>query len=562
MLTHLTIKNYVLIESLDIDLEAGFSVITGETGAGKSIILGALGLLMGTRADARSIMPGARKCVVEGTFDISGFDLQNILQDNELDIDPTDCTLRREVADSGKSRAFIGDTPVRIDTLKEVAYRLLDIHSQHSNLLLEHPSFQLEIVDTIAGHTEQLSLYREGYAHLQETLCQLREAEQDLEKRQSDEDYLRFQLDQLETLQLQPGEDEYLRGQQRTLSHAQDIKAGLTDIYAQLTGESDNTPGAVLPMRHALQTMQQLARIYPEIDEYLQRLESAIIEVGDIADDIGRSTDDIEYNPARLQEVTERLDRLYALEQKHHVDSAERLIDIAQNIRSQIESMTQAQSDITALRQQADVQTQQIAALACQLTAARTKAATILEGQIAKALAILEMPAAQFRVSIETHPETLTPDGQDIVCFHFAASPGLPTRPLAEVASGGEMSRVMLALKALTSKQRHLPTIIFDEIDAGVSGKQADAMAQTMTQMSNQPGRQVIAITHLPQIAAKAQVHYHVYKSQNNGQTRTHIRKLTNEERIQELAHMLSGSKVTAAAIENARQLLVSETVH
>lgn len=556
MLTHLTINNYVLIESLDIDFAAGFSVMTGETGAGKSIILGALGLLTGGRADTGSIMPGAAKCTVEGIFNIDGYDLQSVFEENEIDYEPTECILRREVSSNGKSRAFVNDSPVNVSALRQIGLRLLDIHSQHSNLLLENPAFQLGIVDTVAGHLDLLGQYRECYARIVETKRQLKELEENLAKRQSDEDYLRYQLDQLDEFKPQPGEDEELKQQQSALSHAEDIKISLSTIDAFLNGDdSDNGMGAIDALRRSSQTMQQIASVYPAIEDYLSRLESVVIEVKDIAGDINGMVEDIEYNPARLQQVTERLDQLYSLEQKHHVGSSDELIALAEDIRSQLALLTDSEDNIKELRKQIEVETEQAKKLAEKLSTGRRKASKQVEKLVSESIMAMDMPAAIFKADIENTNE-LQPSGMDNATFLFSANKNMTPRPLADVASGGEMSRVMLALKALTSKQMNLPTIIFDEIDTGVSGKVASSMAQIMAQMSSGGNQQVLAITHLPQIAAKGDVHYFVYKEDEGTRTLTHIKQLDQEGRITELAHMLSGNMVTEAARENARQLL------
>ena len=557
MLTHLTINNYVLIESLDIDLQSGFSVMTGETGAGKSIILGALGLLMGQRADTGSIMPGAAKCTVEGFFNIEGYDMQALFEENELDYEPSECILRREVAANGKSRAFVNDSPVSVAVLRQIALRLLDIHSQHSNLLLENPAFQLGIVDIVAGHQALLGQYRESFARIVEAKRQLKQMEDSLAKRQSDEDYLRFQLDQLDEFKPQPGEDEELKQLQSALSHAEDIKIALSSIDALLNGnDSDESGvGAIDALRHSSQTMQQIAKVYPAIEDYMNRLESVVIEVKDIAGDVNCLAEEVEYNPARLQEVTERLDNLFALEQKHHVGSAEELIALAEDIRSQLALLSNSEDNIKELKKRIEAETEQATKLAEKLSAGRIKAARQVEKLVKEALVQMDIPAAVFGAEV-TRSEELQPTGMDNVSFLFSANKSMAARPLADVASGGEMSRVMLALKALTSKQMHLPTIIFDEIDTGVSGKVASSMAQIMSQMSSGAGQQVLAITHLPQIAAKAGAHYFVYKEDEEGRTLTHIKQLDHDGRITELAHMLSGNTVTEAAKENARQLL------
>lgn len=555
MLKHLTINNYILIESLDMDLNPGFSVMTGETGAGKSIILDALGLLMGQRADTQCIMPGAAKCFVEGVFDATNDDLCHLFEENELDYEPSECILRREVSNNGKSRAFVNDTPVNVSILKKIALRLLDIHSQHSNLLLDDSTFQLGIVDTIAAHNDILSQYKESYSRIVEASRKLKELKENLAKRQDEEDYLRYQLEQLESFNPQQGEDEYLKLQQNELTHAEDIKVALGSIDSMLCGDNNDADGVVDTMNRVCQIMRQIIHVYPSAEEYLTRLETALIEVRDIAGDLSGKAEDIEYNPERLQKINDRLDALYALEQKHHVNSSEDLMALAEDIRLQLNVLADASDIIQALQEEISSETTVANKLAAKLSSERQKAAGKVKEIVEKALAAMDMPAAKFVVDIQSSKE-LNPYGKDIITFLFSANNSLPLRPLAEVASGGEMSRVMLALKALTSRQMHLPTIVFDEIDTGVSGKVASSMAQIMSEMCKEAEQQVLAITHLPQIAAKADAHYHVYKEDVDGRTLTRIRQLDFEQRIAELAHMLSGSKVTEAAMENARQLL------
>lgn len=556
MLKHLSIRNYILIEKLDIDLQAGFSVMTGETGAGKSIILGTLRLLMGERTDSRCIMPGQAKCTVEGIFDIEGYGLQAIFEQNELDYEPTECILRREVTTAGKSRAFVNDSPVSATVLRMIALRLLDIHSQHSNLLLENPAFQLSIVDVIADHPDLLRDYAEGYARIAEAKRELTEMEERLAKQQDDEDYLRFQLEQLDEFKPQAGEDEELRSQQSALAHAEEIKMALSEIDTLLnSGGGEGSLGAIDALRHSQQAMQQAAKYCPSLDNYRERLESVIIELKDIASDVSAKAEDVEYNPARLQEVTERLDRLFSLEQKHHAASSDELIALAEVLRSQLDSLDNSADAIEALRKQIANETEKAEKLAAKLSAGRRKAVGKVEKLVGEALRAMDMPAAKFQVDV-AKSEKLLPSGADIVTFLFAGGKGLSLRPLADVASGGEMSRVMLALKAMTAGQMHLPTIVFDEIDTGVSGKVASSMAQIMQEMAGHGGQQVIAITHLPQIAAKADAHYFVFKEEREGRTTSHIRLLDADGRIAELAHMLSGSTVTEAAKENARELL------
>ncbi len=557
MLKHLTINNYVLIEALDIDFQSGFSVLTGETGAGKSIILGALSLLMGQRADVQSIMPGAAKCMVEGIFDIEANGMQALFDELDLDYEPSECILRREVSATGKSRAFVCDSPVSLSVLRKIALQLLDIHSQHSNLLLENAGFQLGVVDTISNQGELLRQYQTCYERVIEARRQLHQAETLLANQQADEDYMRFQLTQIESFNPQPGEDDALRQQQNELSHAEEIRMSLSAVNGLLCGDGDGESGAGVmdSLQRALQTMRQVARIYPSIEDYEQRMESVLIEVKDISADIGRFADDVECSPERLQQVTERLDTLFTLERKFHLNSAEELLSHADDLRSRLDALTDSADVIAKLKRQMADDTAEADRLAAKLSAVRAKAALEVERRVSETLSSMEMPSAQFSAHI-TQTDDLQPTGKDVVTFLFSSNKGLTPRPLADVASGGEMARVMLALKAMTSSQIHLPTIIFDEIDTGVSGKVASSMAEIMSVMSRAAGQQVIAITHLPQIAAKGSVHYQVYKEETDKGTRSHIRMLDAEQRVDQLALMLSGTTVTEAARENARQLL------
>lgn len=556
MLKHLTINNYILIEFLDIDMQPGFSVMTGETGAGKSIILGALGLLMGQRADSQCLTPGAAKCFVEGTFDVEGYDLEDLFEEHELDYDPAGCTLRREVSAAGKSRAFVNDTPVNLTALKQIAFRLFDIHSQHSNLLLERASFQLNIVDVLADHPALLSEYQQTYARIVALRRSFQEVEEAIAKSKNDEDYLRYQLEQLESFKPQPGEDEELQQLQNKLTHAGDIKLSLSTADALLSGDdSGEALGAIDAIHRACQALRQVERVYPAAEEFLNRLDAVAIELDDMASDLNSRAEDVEYNPERLQQVSERLDTLYALEQKHHVDSAEELIALAENLSAKLALITDSEDTLQQLQQQINIETENALKLSAKLSTGRVEAAKQVESQIGDKLVAMDMPSARFVVEVK-RSDDLLPTGQDVVTFLFSSNKTMSPRSLVDVASGGEMSRVMLALKALTSQKMKLPTIIFDEIDTGVSGKVASSMAQIMAQMSSDAAGQVLAITHLPQIAAQAHAHFHVYKEEKDGRTFTRIRQLSDEERITEVAHMLSGASVTEAAMENARQLL------
>ncbi len=481
--------------------------------------------------------------------------MKSVFEENELDYEPTECILRREVSSNGKSRAFVNDTPVSASVLRKIALCLLDIHSQHSNLLLENPAFQLGIVDTVAGHQDIISQYHASYMRIVEARRKLKALEEDLAKRQDEEDYLRYQLDQIDEFRPLPGEDEELRELQSTLSHAEDIKVALSGIDALLNGNDSEEGGVIDALRSATHAMQQISDIYPRVGDYRERLESVLLEVRDIARDVNSLAEDVEYNPARLQQVTERLDSLFSLEQKHHVGSSEELASLAEDIRSRLSQISGSEETIKELRELIDAETSGAKSLAEKLSAGRRSASKQVEKLVAEALVSMDMPAAEFRAEV-TQAEELLPSGTDNVNFLFSANKNMAPRPLADVASGGEMSRVMLALKALTSKKRHLPTIVFDEIDTGVSGKVASSMSQIMSQMSKGAGQQVLAITHLPQIAAKGDAHYLVYKEDTGSRTLTHIKRLDEAGRVAELAHMLSGSNVTEAAKENARQLL------
>lgn len=554
MLTHLCIRNYVLIKELDIDWHDGFSVITGETGAGKSILLGAIGLLTGQRADTKSILPGAAKCTIEGTFSQAGTELQTFCAEHELDCEDGECIIRRELTATGKSRCFVNDTPVTVADLRSLAHLLADIHSQHQNLLLGKEDFQLTVLDTVAQNGSTVSEYRTCFRAYREARRKLDEAREQAKAAKAEEDYLTFQLGQIEDLQLKEHEDETLHEEQQTLTHAEDIRASLYQATQMLNG--DETGASVIDgLKSVAQTLQGAARMYPSLASYTERLESSIIELKDIEADLSCMSDRIDSNPERLEEVTQRLDSIYTLEQKHAVRSSDELLELAIELQKKLDEITHGEERVSQLEQQAKTLHADATRLANMLTKQRQKAAREVEKHIATSLTQLEMPDNKFAVQMETTVD-LTERGADKVTFLFSANKNMPPRPIAEAASGGEIARVMLALKALMGMRAALPTIIFDEIDTGVSGRVADAMARLMRQMSSTQGQQVIAITHLPQIAAQGHTHYYVYKENAEEQTISHIRQLTDEERITEVAHMLSGTNLTQAAIDNAKQLL------
>lgn len=554
MLTHLCIRNYVLIKELDIDWHNGFSVITGETGAGKSILLGAIGLLMGLRADTKSILPGASKCTIEGTFKQKSPELQAFFSQNDLDFEDGECIIRRELTTSGKSRSFINDTPVTLVALRSLANLLIDIHSQHQNLLLGEEDFQLKVLDTVAQNAETRSQYQARYQSYKDTQHKLAEEKARIAAAKAEEDYLSFQLGQITELNLKEKEDETLRNEQQTLTHAEEIQSSLYQVTQALNGDQNET--SVLDgLKSVEQNLLSVTRIFAEASPYAERVESAIIELRDIEADLCNMADRIESNPERLEEVSKRLDSIYTLEQKHGAKSSDELLDISADLQKKLDEISHGEESVAKLEQQLQKEQAEARRLATLLHGQRVKAARQVESHITKSLSMMEIPDNQFNVQI-TSVDTLTEKGADKVVFLFSANKNMPQRPIAEAASGGETARVMLALKALMSVRSAQPTIIFDEIDTGVSGRVADAMARLMQQMSTAEDHQVIAITHLPQIAAQGDTHYFVYKENAQGNTVSHIRQLTDEERVTELAHMLSGTNLSQAAIDNAIQLL------
>ena len=554
MLQRLYIRNFALIRELEIELDKGMSVITGETGAGKSIILGAISLLLGQKADARSILSGTEKCTVEGTFSIRGRDIEGIFQDNELDYDPEECVIRREITKAGKSRAFVNDTPVNLSTLKLLACHLIDIHSQHQNLLLGDEDYQLGVVDVMAQDTELLDKYRSAFKAYKQTEQELRMLAEEVERNRKEQDYMQFQLEQLEALSPKDDEDESLRRELDELSHAEEIKTVLYQTAGMLSNDSDEG-GVVEQMRHIANQLGSISPFFKDIDEALQRTESALIEMKDICSDLSSMAEGVEFSPERLEAVSQRLDMLYTLEQKHGAASSTELKALMEDLRRRLDAIADGESGIAALHDRMEGQEREAKALAEQLSATRCAATEAIEQYMAETLMQLDMPNVRFKVRMDKQPE-MNPNGTDTATFLFSANRQTDLQRISQVASGGEIARVMLALKSMVGKRKDLPTIIFDEIDTGVSGKAADSMGMLMEGLCNGSDRQVIVITHLPQIASKGSSHYWVYKDDEEGQTLSHIRKLDPEERVMEIAHMLSGNTMTEAAIENARQLL------
>lgn len=550
MLRHLHIENYTLIERLDIDFHQGFSVITGQTGAGKSILLGAISLLTGQRADTTAIQAGKNRCTLEAEFDITGYQLQQLFDDEGLDWDEKNCIIRRELTTTGKSRAFVNDTPVTLTTLKQLGARLLDIHSQHQNLLLGQEDFQLHILDTLAHNHDLLTAYKTVYTSWQDKEKALAQAYQATQQNHQDEDYLRYQLNELETFSPQADEDEALHTECTTLEHAQDIRQSL---YAT-SQIIDSEEACVQMLRQARQQLQDIAPYFTHADEMIQRIESCEIELRDLARQCDIYSQDIECDPQRLEQVRARLNKLYALEQKHHVTTSTDLIAVQNEIATHLNTIDNSEEHLHQLQQEAQQAHAKVTDLAHQLSKTRAKAAKHLEAQMIEQLKPLGMPNIQFAVDITTSPHP-HPQGQDNITMLFTANKHTPLQAIQNVASGGEIARVMLTLKAIISTSIQLPTIIFDEIDTGVSGQIAQAMAHIMRHISQQ-GRQVISITHLPQIAALGDTHYRVWKEETPDATLSHITLLDRQGRIDEIASMLSGTNITDSAIENAKQLL------
>lgn len=552
MLQSIHIQNYALIDKLDIDFMPGFSVITGETGAGKSIILGAIGLLLGQRADMKAIKSGASKCIVEARFHIVSYGLESFFNELDLEYDPEECILRREVSANGKSRAFINDTPASLAQMKALGEKLIDIHSQHQNLLLNKEGFQLTILDILAQGDKQLASYKQMYADYKNTCKELDTLIGQAEKSKQDEDYLRFQLEQLEEAGLRNGEQAELEQEAETLSHAEDIKAGL--YRAGMLIDNADSYSILSQTKECIQTLQGISSVYPSASEWSERLQSCYIELKDIAHDLSSAEEDVEFNPERLDYVNQRLNLIYNLQQKHRADSIEELIDLAKNYQKQLNDIASFDDRISGLRAEKDTLYNKVLEQAALLTRLRTGAAHLIEEQMKKLLVPLGMPNVRFAVELTSRKE---PDinGMDNVTFLFSANKNGTLQNVASIASGGEIARVMLSLKAMIAGAVKLPTIIFDEIDTGVSGSIAEKMALIMRDMGKQ-NRQVISITHLPQIAARGTTHYKVYKEDTDTGTNSYIRKLTPDERIHEIAHMLSGSTLTEAALNNARALL------
>ena len=552
MLRHLYIKNYALIDELDIDFRSGFSVITGETGAGKSIILGAIGLLLGQRADSKSLKSGADRCIVEAHFDLRRYQMDDFFQENDIEPDMADTIVRRELTAAGKSRAFINDTPVSLAMMKELGDRLVDIHSQHQNLLLSKQDFQLEVVDIIAADDKERESYQQQYAAMQQTRRELDELRHEIAASRQEADFLQFQRDELESAHLVENEQEELEALSERMTHAEDIKQALYEADNIFSGDNENL---ISQLKKSANALRDIERVLPEVKELADRIDTCYIELKDVAGEVSSQLDNVDFDPEELERVNSRLDMINSLEQKYHVTSVGQLLAQLSALEKKLAHIDNSDEAIADLEQQLEQQTAACQKSADALTAKRQKAAEKIEGMLQKKLVPLGMPNVRFEIDVKK--EQLGRNGQDAVAFLFSANTSTPLQPVSQVASGGEIARVMLAIKAMISGVVKLPTIIFDEIDTGVSGKIAEQMAHIMHEMGMQE-RQVISITHLPQIAALGSTHYKVAKEETAEGTKSRMTMLSDEERVAEIAQMLSGSNITQAAIDNARQLLKS----
>lgn len=550
MFKSLSINNYALIDRLDISVEPGFTVITGETGAGKSIMLGALGILLGGRAEARAVRTGAAKCVVEAAFDVSALGIQGFFEENDIDFDGEECILRREVTAAGKSRAFINDTPVPAARLKELGALVIDIHSQHRNLLIGREDYLLDTLDTVAANTAEKEAYAEAFALWRKAEEDLKALRLQAEKGQTDGDYLKFQLTQIQEAALLPDEQEELEKENALLEHAEEIKAALGSAAFAINGSDGER---LAELRRAAQLLESIAAHLPEAAALAERLESARIEIGDIADELERQSEGIDFNPARAEQVASRLNLIYDLLQKHRAASITELLALAKDWEEQLNRLENMESLLEESQRRCAALLADLHKQGSVLTATRGKAAKIVEQSLTESLHTLGMPNVSIHFSLQPR-EVPAASGMDTPVFLFSANKNVPMQPVSEIASGGEIARVMLALKGLIARHKNLPTIIFDEIDTGVSGTMAERMAVMMGEIAKHC--QVLCITHLPQIAAKGNAHFRVHKEENETGTTSHISRLSPEERVREIATMLSGAEISEAAVSNAKALL------
>ncbi len=551
MLAKLYVQNYALIKNLDVEFENGLTIITGETGAGKSILLGALSLILGNRADTSVLLEKNEKCIVEGTFRIDEYDLAEFFSANELDYEPA-TILRREINPAGKSRAFINDTPVTLNILKEIGDRLIDIHSQHQTLMLSDNSFQLNVIDSYAGTMKLKSSYRKEYFGYRKLKKEYNEAKEKTEKNKADLEYYQFQLDQLEDAKLVEGEQEELEREQELLSHAGEIKIALGNISGLFSTEGNSV---LTSLRDVKNILSKVKEYLPGGDELLSRTESSFIELNDLSGEIEKLAASIEADPQRLALVNDRLDTIYSLIQKHRVGSLDELIRKKDEIKRIVKSIVTGDERMSELEAILEKEREKLTALSGEISEKRMNVLRDVENRITDLLKQMGMPNAKFRITLSRLVD-FTSAGTDHADFLFSANKQVEPENLAKTASGGELSRVMLSLKSLLTMKINLPTIIFDEIDAGVSGEVADKVGQILAGMGKYI--QVVNITHLPQVASRGDKHYHVYKDDEGDSTITRIKLLSPEQRIMEVARLLSGSEITDTAIKNAKELLKS----
>lgn len=554
MLKHLYISNFTLINELDMNFNPGFSVITGETGAGKSIIIGAVSMLLGNRADLKMIRNGKDKCIVEAVFSISDYDqdfINRFLTDNDLDNNGDECILRREININGKNRAFINDTPVILASLKELGEHLLDIHSQHQNLMLNKEDFQLNVIDVFAQNKKVLAEYQDLFKTYKSEASKLEEQQASISRIKENEDFLQFQNKELSEANLEEGEQESLEQQSELLTHAEEIKNTLYNADSLLSSDEHNI---ITQLRSISDSMNNIQNVYPDAEVLTNRLNDCVIELKDISGEIVSHVEDIDYDPEKLQAINSRLDTIYTLEKKYHTGNIPDLIKKHEEIKSQLSRIDNFDVDFKAQQDKVDRLKESCLKKANALTASRQKAARKVEKELAARLIPLGIPNVKFKIDM-TQQKELTAKGLDRITYLFSSNSSSSLSPIAQVASGGEVSRVMLSLKAMMSRVTGLPTIIFDEIDTGVSGRVAEQMAHIMKEMGDNK-HQVICITHLPQIAAIGSTHYKVTKTETSQGTNSLMTLLSPEERVKEIAQMLSGSDISSAAIENARTLL------
>lgn len=549
MLSRLSIKNYALIDELDIQPAKGLNILTGETGAGKSIILGALSLILGQRAESKYFYNQAQKCVIEGFFNISGYHLQPFFEEQDLDYEEQ-TILRREISADGKSRAFINDTPVTLTTLKALGERLIDIHSQHATLEINTEDFQLMTLDSVAENTPLLYQYQDTYKRYKQKSIALKELLEEVKQATTESDYLQFLFDELEEAKLIADEQDLLELEQNQLSHAEEIKRSL--LAANFALNEQEQP-AISLLKEAIQQLQQAERYIPNIGELTQRLQSSLIEVKDISEEIEKTEQHTLFDENRLSVVNDRLSLIFQLQQKHHVDTIQELIVMKDDLQAKLLKNSSNDEQVEKLTAEMETLKKECEVLAHKLTESREKAIPIIQQEVVKVLSEVGMPNSILHIELSSS-ENLRSSGYDTVRFLFSANKGQEPQPLNKVASGGELSRLMLAVKSLIAKTSALPTIIFDEIDTGISGEVALKVGNVMEAMAKY--MQVIAITHLPQIASKGTAHYQVYKADEQDRTRTNMRKLAQEERIMEIAQMLSGANPGDAALQHAKELL------